>query len=59
GQYHRNIQLRQVDSISFPFGLIHCTNPTCVMRSSTYVEDIDQKIQHLCFKCKAELGIST
>lgn len=40
------------------FGLIHCQNPVCVMRSSTYVEDIDQKSQNLCSKCRAELGIS-
>lgn len=37
------------------FGLIHCQNPTCVMRSSTYVEDIDQKEHLLCGKCKAQL----
>ncbi len=34
------------------FGLIHCYTPTCVMRSSTYVEDIDQKEAQLCGKCK-------
>lgn len=34
------------------FGLIHCQNPACVMRSSTYVEDIDQKGQHLCQSCQ-------
>ena len=37
------------------FGLIHCHTPTCVMRSSTYVEDIDQKEAQLCGKCLAEL----
>lgn len=39
------------------FGLIHCHTPTCVMRSSTYVEDIDQKEAQLCLKCRAELGM--
>jgi archaemetzincin len=34
------------------FGLIHCHTPTCVMRSSTYVEDIDQKEEALCLKCR-------
>lgn len=38
------------------FGLIHCHTPTCVMRSSTYVEDIDQKGAQLCGKCQAMLG---
>jgi len=37
------------------FGLIHCHTPTCVMRSSTYVEDIDQKEAGLCSKCSSEL----
>ena len=34
------------------FGLIHCHNPACVMRSSTYVEDIDQKGTALCSSCR-------
>lgn len=37
------------------FGLIHCQNPICVMRSSTYVEDIDQKNQNLCTHCRAKV----
>lgn len=37
------------------FGLIHCHVPSCVMRSSTYVEDIDQKKHLFCPKCKGEL----
>ncbi|HAF30064.1 MAG TPA: hypothetical protein DCG75_13570 [Bacteroidales bacterium] len=39
------------------FGLIHCQNPICVMRSSTYVEDIDQKEQHLCTSCRTKIGL--
>ena len=39
------------------FGLIHCHTPTCVMRSSTYVEDIDQKDARPCDKCRGELGL--
>ena len=38
------------------FGLVHCHVPDCVMGSSTYVEDIDQKSQHLCGKCRTELN---
>jgi archaemetzincin len=37
------------------YGLIHCHVPSCVMRSSTYVEDIDQKKHLFCPKCKEEL----
>ena len=38
------------------FGLIHCHNPSCVMRSSTYVEDIDQKSNKLCNHCKSKIS---
>jgi archaemetzincin len=45
-----------IHELGHTFGLIHCQNPTCVMRSSTYVEDIDQKSQHLCMRCREELS---
>ena len=44
-----------IHELGHMFGLIHCHIPTCVMRSSTYVEDIDQKTNSLCTKCRAEL----
>ena len=44
-----------IHEVGHMFGLIHCHIPTCVMRSSTYVEDIDQKNHKLCIKCRAEL----
>ena len=34
------------------FGLVHCNDPVCVMRSGSYVEDIDQKNASLCTRCK-------
>ena len=37
------------------FGLLHCHVPNCVMISSTYVEDLDQKGHHLCNKCRNEI----
>lgn len=46
-----------IHELGHTFGLIHCHNPTCVMRSSTYVEDIDQKSMHLCHICKSKLRI--
>jgi archaemetzincin len=45
-----------IHELGHTFGLIHCLIPTCVMRSSTYVEDIDQKSQHLCTKCRSSLS---
>lgn len=44
-----------VHELGHAFGLIHCHNPSCIMRSSTYVEDLDQKNLDFCFKCKTEL----
>jgi archaemetzincin len=44
-----------IHELGHTFGLIHCHTTTCVMRSSTYVEDIDQKSHHLCFKCRNDL----
>jgi archaemetzincin len=46
-----------IHELGHMFGLIHCLNPDCVMRSSTYVEDIDQKSHMLCSKCRAQLEI--
>lgn len=44
-----------IHELGHTFGLIHCHTPTCVMRSSTYVEDIDQKESSFCPKCRAVL----
>jgi archaemetzincin len=41
-----------IHELGHTFGLIHCIDPGCVMHSSTYVEDIDQKSRHFCAKCK-------
>ncbi len=41
-----------IHELGHTFGLVHCSIPSCVMRSSTYVEDIDQKEQNLCLHCR-------
>jgi len=46
-----------IHELGHTFGLIHCHTPTCVMRSSTYVEDIDQKEERLCGNCRNKLGL--
>jgi archaemetzincin len=45
-----------IHELGHTFGLIHCHIPTCVMRSSTYVEDIDQKSASICIKCRNEIN---
>jgi archaemetzincin len=53
------IRKEVIHELGHTFGLYHCSNPTCVMRSSTYVEDIDQKEHSLCHKCKSDMGVHT
>ncbi len=43
-----------IHELGHTFGLKHCHIPGCVMNSSTYVEDIDQKGPGLCSRCRQE-----
>jgi len=45
-----------IHELGHTMGLIHCHIPNCVMRSSTYVEDIDLKTASLCSKCRSEIN---
>lgn len=42
-----------IHEIGHTLGLIHCHAPVCVMKSSTYIEDIDQKGTAFCPACKS------
>jgi len=44
-----------IHELGHTLGLLHCPNPICVMRSSTYLEDVDQKKMHLCHSCREKL----
>jgi archaemetzincin len=44
-----------VHELGHTFGLVHCSIPDCVMRASTYVEDIDLKGVSFCTSCRALL----
>lgn len=46
-----------IHELGHTFGLIHCLTSDCVMRSSTYVEDVDQKSARLCPACREQLGL--
>jgi len=41
-----------IHELGHNFGLIHCSNQSCVMKSSTYVEDVDQKSEEMCGRCQ-------
>ena len=44
-----------IHELGHTYGLTHCHLPSCVMRSGTYVEDLDQKKQHFCTSCLQKL----
>lgn len=45
-----------VHELGHNFGLVHCSNQECVMKSSTYVEDIDQKSVEMCATCREQIS---
>jgi archaemetzincin len=49
-------QKEVIHELGHTFGLVHCHVPACVMRSSTYVEDIDQKDMNICNQCRTMLN---
>lgn len=40
-----------VHELGHVHGLVHCPDPTCVMRPSTYAEQIDSKSAEFCESC--------
>lgn len=46
-----------VHELGHVFSLIHCSAQSCVMHSSSYVEDIDLKEGSFCRVCASELAI--
>ncbi len=47
-----------IHELGHMFGLIHCYDANCVMRSGTYVEDIDQKSHKLCTRCRLQFELN-
>jgi archaemetzincin len=46
-----------IHELGHTLGLKHCPNPQCVMRTSTYVEEIDLKSDTLCSNCRKMANI--
>ncbi|MBC8192493.1 MAG: archaemetzincin family Zn-dependent metalloprotease [Candidatus Marinimicrobia bacterium] len=44
-----------IHELGHTFGLKHCLLPGCVMTSTTYVEEMDQKSDQFCRNCKIQL----
>ena len=47
----RRLLKEAMHELGHTFGLLHCAEPTCVMRASTYVEEIDLKGATFCPTC--------
>jgi len=45
-----------IHELGHTFGLIHCFTLKCVMKSSTYVEEIDQKSMDFCRLCEQKFS---
>lgn len=44
-----------IHELGHTFGLIHCFTLRCVMNTSTYVEEIDQKSSNFCRGCEQKI----
>ena len=52
----KRLEKEIVHELGHTFGLYHCHQFECVMRSSTYVEEIDLKRELLCSDCRGKLA---
>lgn len=50
--HRERLEKEIIHEIGHTFGLKHCRQFECVMRSSTYVEEIDLKHSHFCDECR-------
>jgi archaemetzincin len=53
----KRLEKEIVHELGHTFGLFHCHQFECVMRSSTYVEEIDLKRDSLCGDCESKLFV--
>ncbi|UCE20508.1 MAG: archaemetzincin family Zn-dependent metalloprotease [Gemmatimonadota bacterium] len=50
------LEKEAIHELGHTFGLIHCSQPQCVMYTSTYAEEIDFKPKYFCHSCLQELS---
>jgi archaemetzincin len=53
--FRKRLSKESVHELGHTFGLIHCFTLRCVMNTSTYVEDIDQKSAQFCRACQRKV----
>jgi archaemetzincin len=54
----KRLEKEIIHELGHTFGLFHCHQFECVMRSSTYVEEIDLKRGVLCTDCQGKLALA-
>lgn len=52
---HSRLVKETVHELGHTFGLVHCHNLDCVMRTSTAVEEIDVKSEKWCEECEERI----
>ena len=55
GLLRQRLNREAVHEVGHTYGLVHCHAARCVMRSSTYVEEIDLKEARFCARCLTEV----
>jgi archaemetzincin len=50
------LEKEAIHELAHTFGLVHCPDQTCVLNSSTYVENIDLKRKTFCMSCREFLA---
>ncbi len=53
--FRERLDKEALHELGHTYGLVHCASPSCVMRSSTYVEEIDLKSAEFCPACRTEI----
>lgn len=55
GLLRQRLNREAVHEVGHTYGLVHCHAARCVMRSSTYVEEIDLKEDRFCARCLTDV----
>lgn len=53
--FEKRLLKESIHELGHTFSLIHCFTLRCVMNTSTYVEEIDQKSSNFCRSCEQEI----
>ncbi len=54
---HDRLVKEAIHELGHTYGLLHCLDTQCVMRRSTYVEQIDLKLRRFCMSCARAMQV--